>query len=346
MNRAECSRYGLKIGDVLRMVETAVGGMNISTIIEGRYRFPINVRYPRELRDDPEKLKRILVATPRGGLIPLGQVADIELVDGPPVIKSEAGMLLLNIPVDIEPGLDIGSYVQRAQTAIDASLARGELQLPAGYYMEWSGQYELMAQIRKRLMLLIPVTLAIIFVLIYFSMKNVTETLITMLTLPFALIGGVWGVYLLGYNWSVAVAIGFIALAGLAAETGIIMHVFLDIAYKKHRREKGRALTPAELYDAVIEGAVLRVRPKLMTVLTDFIALMPILWATTPGAGPMKRIAIPVIGGVITSAIHTLVLIPVYYTLHKRWEQWRESRRHPAGETYDEEVAEADDPAG
>jgi Cu(I)/Ag(I) efflux system membrane protein CusA/SilA len=161
-------------------------------------------------------------------------------------------------------------------------------------------------------------------------MKSITETLITMCTLPFALIGGVWGMYVMGYNWSVAVAIGFIALAGLAAETGIIMHVYLDLAYKKHRREKGRPLTPKELYDAVIEGAVLRVRPKLMTVLTDFIALMPILWATTPGAGPMKRIAIPVIGGVITSAIHTLVLIPVYYTLHKRWEQWRESRHNDA----------------
>jgi len=167
-------------------------------------------------------------------------------------------------------------------------------------------------------------------------MKNITETLITMVTLPFALIGGVWGMYWLDYNWSIAVAIGFIALAGLAAETGIIMHVYLDLAYKKHRREKGRPLTPQELYEAVIEGAVLRVRPKLMTVLTDFIALMPILWATTPGAGPMKRIAIPVIGGVITSAVHTLVLIPVYYTLHKHWEQWKESRRGGSTESTEE----------
>lgn len=195
--------------------------------------------------------------------------------------------------------------------------------MPAGYYIQWSGQYEFMEQVRERLKIIIPITLAIIFVLIYFNMKNIPETLIIMLTLPFALIGGVWDVYLLGYNWSVAVDIGFIALAGLAAETGIIMHVYLDLAYNKHRKEKGRNLTPDELHTAVIEGAVLRVRPKLMTVLTDFIALMPILWATTPGAGPMKRIAIPVIGGVITSALHTLILIPVYYTLHKRWEQWK-----------------------
>ena len=353
VDREACARYGLKIGDVQRVIESAIGGMNIDMTVEGRYRFPISVRYPRELRDDPEKLKRILIAAPGGSgssapdsilmanmamdgdtaqgmmpqsrLIPLGHVASIEIADGPPMIKSEAGMLLINIPVDIEEDLDIGTYVNRAQAEIDRARADGRLEIPAGYHLKWSGQFEFMEEVRQRLNIIIPITLAIIFILIYFNMKNITETLITMLTLPFALIGGVWGMYWLGYNWSVAVAIGFIALAGLAAETGIIMHVYLDLAYKKHRREQGRALTPTELYDAVIEGAVLRVRPKLMTVLTDFIALMPILWATTPGAGPMKRIAIPVIGGVITSAIHTLVLIPVYYTLYKRWEQWRES---------------------
>ncbi len=323
IDRAECARYGLKVGDVQRMIETAVGGMNVATTVEGRYRFPINVRYPTELRDDPEKLQRILVATPKGNLIPLGQVATLAIEDGPPMIKSEAGLLLVNIPVDIETDVDIGTYVKRAQGAIDRAIARGYLKLPPGYYTEWSGQYQFMREVRERLTVIIPITLAIIFLLIYFNMHNITETLITMLTLPFALVGGVWGLYWLGYNWSIAVAIGFIALAGLAAETGIIMHVYLDLAYKKHRAEKGRDLTPDELHDAVIEGSVLRVRPKLMTVLTDFIALMPILWATTPGAGPMKRIAIPVIGGVITSAIHTLVLIPVYYTLYKRWEQWR-----------------------
>ena len=326
VDRKECARFGLKVGDVQRMVETAIGGMNIDMTVEGRFRFPINVRYPRELRDDPEKLRRILVSTPRDNLIPLGQVARIEIAEGPPMIKSEAGMLLTNIPVDIEEGLDIGTYVKDAQAEIDRARADGRLEIPPGYHLQWSGQYEFMQQVRQRLSFIIPITLAIIYILIYFNMKNVTETLITMFTLPFALIGGVWGMYWLDYNWSVAVAIGFIALAGLAAETGIIMHVYLDLAYKKYRREKGRPLTAKELYDAVVEGAVLRVRPKLMTVLTDFIALMPILWATTPGAGPMKHIAIPIIGGVITSAVHTLVLIPVYYTLYKRWEQWKESK--------------------
>lgn len=342
VRRDECARYGLRVGNVQRIIETAIGGINVSTTIEGRYRFPINVRYPRELRDDLEKLHRVLVATPDGKQVPLGQVAKIEFVDGPSVIKSESGLLVVNIPVDIEPGLDIGSYVTRAQAEIDRASAAGRLMFPAGYYTEWSGQYEFMQQVRQRLNIIVPITLAVIFVLIYFSMKNVTETLITMLTLPFALIGGVWGMYWLGYNWSVAVAIGFIALAGLAAETGIIMHVYLDLAYAKHRNQKGRNLTLAELHTAVIEGAVLRVRPKLMTVLTDFVALMPILWATTPGAGPMKRIAIPVIGGVITSAIHTLVLIPVYYTLYKRWEQWRHSPQFKE-ETHDVHTVHAED---
>jgi len=357
VDRDACARYGLKVGDVQRLVETAIGGINIDMTVEGRYRFPISVRYPRELRDDPEKLERILIAAPRGRaramdvapasaqmtdtgmtmtsamnsmkssgtrLIPLGQVANIEITDGPPRIKSESGMLLTNIPVDIEEGIDIGTYVKNAQAAIDKARSDGRLEIPPGTHMKWSGQFEFMEEVRQRLNIIIPITLALIFVLIYFNMKNIAETLITMFTLPFALIGGVWGMYFLDYNWSIAVAIGFIALAGLAAETGIIMHVYLDLAYKKHRREKGRALTPKELYEAVIEGAVLRVRPKLMTVLTDFIALMPILWATTPGAGPMKRIAVPVIFGVITSAVHTLVLIPVYYTLYKRYEQWKE----------------------
>ena len=327
VNRKECARHGIHVGDVQRMIETAIGGMNIDATVEGRFRFPISVRYPRELRDDPEKLRRILISTPGNKLIPLGQVARIELTDGPPVIKSEAGMLLLNIPVDIEEGVDLGTYVERAQAEIDRAMADGRVNIPPGYHLKWSGQFEFMEAVRQRLMLIVPITLALIFLLIYFNMRNVTETFITMGTLPFALIGGVWGMYWMGYNWSVAVAIGFIALAGLAAETGIIMHVYLDMAYKKHRRATGRPLTSSELYRAVIEGAVLRVRPKLMTVLTDFVALMPIFWATTPGAGPMKRIALPLVGGIITSAVHTLVLIPVYYTLHKRWEQWRESRQ-------------------
>ncbi|MCI0461821.1 MAG: CusA/CzcA family heavy metal efflux RND transporter, partial [Gemmataceae bacterium] len=326
IDRAECARFGLKVGDVQRVIETAIGGMNIATTVEGRSRFPINVRYPRELRDDPEKLKRTLIATPRGQLIPLGQVATIDFVDGPPMVKSENGLLVVNIPVDIEAGLDIGTYVKRAQAAIDKARARGELELPPGYYTAWSGQYQMMERVNQQMWLIIPVTLAIIFLLVYLEMGNLIETLITIVTVAFVLVGGVWGVYLLGYNWSTAVVIGFILLLGVAAETGIIMHVYLDLSYKKHRAEKGRDLTREELHEAVIEGAVLRVRPKMMTVLADLVSLTPILWATGIGSGPMKRIAIPVIGGVITSAIHTLVLIPVYYALYKRWEQWRRRR--------------------
>ncbi|GIW78596.1 MAG: hypothetical protein KatS3mg105_0403 [Gemmatales bacterium] len=326
VDRYKCARHGLKVGDVQRMIETGIGGMTISATVEGRYRFPVIVRYPRELRDDPERLKRTLVATPQGNSIPLGQIADIEFVDGPPVVKSEGGTLLINIPIAIERSIDIGSYVREAQTAIDRAIARGEVRLPAGYYIEWSGQYEMMQQFWRRLLIVGPLTLAVIFLLIYLNMRNIVETAITMLTLPFALIGGIWAMYFWGwydsgqpYSVSVAVVIGFIALAGLAAETGIIMHVYLDLAYRQHRNEKGRRLTQAELEEAVIEGAVLRVRPKLMTVLTDFLALLPVLWMTTAGAEPMKRIAIPLIGGVITSAIHTLVLVPVYYTLYKTW---------------------------
>ncbi|MBW3541954.1 MAG: efflux RND transporter permease subunit, partial [Planctomycetes bacterium] len=327
VNRDECARYGIKVGDVQRMVETAIGGMNIASTVEGRYRFPINVRYPTELRDDPQKLERILVAASQGQLVPLGQLARIELVEGPPMIKSEEGMLLVNIPVDIEAGQDIGTYVKRAQVALERAAATGKLTLPAGYYTEWSGQYEFMEQVREKLALIIPITLAIIFLLIYFEMQNIPETIITMATLPFVLIGGIWGMYWLGYNWSVAVAIGFILLMGVAAETGIIMHVYLNLAYEKHRKEKGRPLTVKELHAAVVEGAVLRVRPKIMTVLADIVSLTPVLWATGVGSGAMKRIAVPVIGGMITSTIHTLVLIPVYYSLYKRWEQWRETRR-------------------
>ncbi|MGH7202777.1 MAG: efflux RND transporter permease subunit, partial [Planctomycetaceae bacterium] len=324
VDRKECARHGLMVGDVQRVIETAIGGMNIATTIEGRYRFPINVRYPRELRDDPQKIGRVLIATPNGELVPLEQVADIELTEGPPMIKSEDGLLVVNVPIDIEADQDIGTYVENAQAVIEQAQAEGRLELPPGYYLEWSGQYEFLQQVRERLTLIIPITLAIIFLLIYFEMGNIPETLITMATLPFVLIGGVWGMYWLGYNMSTAVAVGFILLLGVAAETGIIMHVYLNIAYKKHREEKGRPLTPDELHTAVIDGAVLRVRPKMMTVLVDIVSLTPILFATGVGSGTMKRIAVPVIGGMVTSTIHTLVLIPVYYTLYKRWEQWRE----------------------
>lgn len=316
INRKECARYGLTIEDVQQVIETAIGGRNITQIIEGRYRFPLNVRYPQELRDDPEKIKRTLVFTPGMEQIPLGQLAKIELTNGPPMIKSENGLLLVNIPVDLEAGVDIGSYVKKAQTVIDQAIAQGRLILPSGYYFTWSGQYQFMEEVNKRLSLIIPVTLVLIFILIYFSMENIIETLIIMTTLPFALVGGIWFLYFLGYNWSTAVSIGFIALAGLAAETGIIMLVYLDLAYKKSLSSV-KTLTEKDLKDAIIEGAVMRVRPKMMTVMTTIMGMLPIMWVTGVGSGPMKRMAAPMIGGLVTSTALTLVLIPIFYSIYK-----------------------------
>ncbi|MFQ5714902.1 MAG: efflux RND transporter permease subunit [Candidatus Scalinduaceae bacterium] len=316
INRKECARYGLTVDDVQQVIETAIGGKNITQTIEGRYRFPVNVRYPSELRDDPEKIKRTLVFTPGMEQIPLEQLADIELTNGPPMIKSENGLLLVNIPVDLEAGVDIGSYVKNAQTVINRAIEQGNLTLPSGYYFAWSGQYQFMEEVNKRLKTIIPVTLVLIFILIYFSMQNIIETLIIMVTLPFALVGGIWYIYFLGYNWSTAVSIGFIALAGLAAETGIIMLVYLDLAHKKYI-SPGRALTEKSLKDTIIEGAVMRVRPIMMTVMTTIMGLLPIMWAMGVGSGPMKRMAAPMIGGLVSSAVLTLVLVPVFYSIYK-----------------------------
>ena len=325
VDRETCGRYGLTVGDVQDVIETAIGGMKVTTAIHGRERIPVNVRYPRELRDDPVRLGRTLVATPGGLQIPLEQLATISIEDGPPGIKSENGLLLTNVPMDLQPGVDIGSYVKRAQRAIDDAVAAGEVEIPVGTYYLWSGQYQLMEEVRSKLVAIVPVVLALIGVLIYFNTKNVTETLITMVTLPFALIGGVWLLYWLDYDLSVAVAVGFIALAGLAAETAILMHVYLDIAYRK-RAGEDEALTGSGLRDAILEGAVHRVRPKMMTVVTTILALVPIMWATGAGAGPMKRMAAPMIGGLVTSTLHTLVLIPVYYAMFHEWRARRAAR--------------------
>lgn len=316
IDRKECARYGLTIEEVQEVIETAIGGMNISQTIEGRYRFPINVRYPPEFRDDPEKVKRMLVFTPDKGQIPMGQLADIELLNGPDMIKSENGLFLANIPVDLKSGVDIGSYVKRANETINKEISQGRLTLPSGYYLSWSGQYQFIEEVNKRLKIIVPITLVLIFILIYFSMKDIIETLMIMVTLPFALVGGIWFMYLLGYNWSTAVSIGFIALAGLAAETGIIMLVYLDLAYKKCAYTEIK-LTEKELNNAIVEGAVMRVRPKLMTVMTTIMGLVPIMWSTGVGADPMKRMAAPMIGGLITSTALTLILIPVLYAIYK-----------------------------
>ena len=319
IRRQDLARHGLTVAQVQEVIEVAVGGKPITYTIEGRYRFPVNVRYPRELRDDPQKLARVLVATPLGEQVPLGQLTDIHVSAGPPVVKSENGLLLANVPVDLDADVDIGTYVARAEAAIAAARRRGELVFPPGSYHEWSGQFQMMRAVRKKLMLIVPVTLAIIFLLLYLNMRDFGEAVITMVTLPFALIGGFWLMHALGYHMSVAVGVGFIALAGLAAETAVIMHVYLELSYGKKVAEHGQVLTRAQLHEAVEEGAVLRVRPKMMTVMTTILGLLPIMWAAGTGAGPMKRMAAPMIGGLVSSTIHTLVLIPVYYALYKQW---------------------------
>ena len=314
IKRKECARYGLTIDEVQDVIQSAIGGMNVSQTVEGLYRFNINVRYPREMRDNPESLKRILIPTPTGQQIPITQVADIVIKTGPPAIKSENAMRQAIVYVDLKGGQDVGSYVNRVKPMVDK-----EIKLPAGYYLNWSGQYEYMQAVRKQLLFSGIVVLILILILIYFSIKNIADTIIIVITLSFALVGGFWFVYLFDFNTSVAVWVGFIALGGLAAETSIIMHVYLDISYEK-RLKGGQPMTKELIHEGIIEGAVLRVRPKMMTVMTTILALVPIMWMTGAGSQPMMRIAAPMIGGLITSTVHTLLLIPAYYAIVKEVE--------------------------
>lgn len=313
INRREAARYGLTVGDVQDVIQSAIGGMNVSYTVEGLERYPINVRYSRELRDSIEKLKRIIVPTPTGAQIPISQVADIQIHKGPPVIKSENARMTGWIYVDLV-GIDVGTYVKRAKEAISK-----ELRMPEGYSIVWSGQYEYMERANKKLKKVVPITLVIIFLLLYFNFKNITESIIVMLSLPFSLVGGFWFIYLLGYNMSVAVGVGFIALAGVAAETGVIMLIYLDHSYKA-RKERGEMKTLKNLYDAIMEGAVDRVRPKMMTVIAIMAGLMPILWGHGTGSQVMKRIAAPMVGGMVSSTILTLLVIPTIYYLWRSIE--------------------------
>ncbi len=311
IRRGEIARYGLTVDDVLETIMSAVGGMNITYTVEGLERYPVNLRYQRELRDNLESLKRVLVSSPTGARIPLAQLCDFSIHKGPALIKTENARKTAWIYVDIA-GVDVGSFVKEAKKIVDESV-----DLPAGYSMAWSGQYEYMQKARKTLSAIVPITLLVILVLLYLHFKNLTEALIVMGSLPFALVGGIWLLFGLGYNISVAVIVGFIALAGLAAETGVVMLVYLDEAFERKRKE-GRMNTTADLRDAVMEGAVERVRPKLMTVATTLIGLLPVMYGTETGSQVMKRIAAPMVGGLISSAILTLVIIPAIYDLIKR----------------------------
>jgi Cu(I)/Ag(I) efflux system membrane protein CusA/SilA len=304
--RDEAARYGLTVGDVQDVIMSAIGGMNITQTVEGLERYPVNLRYSRELRDNLPALQRVLIPTPTGTQIPLSYVADFSLVQGPPVIKSENARTSSWIYVDIR-GIDVGTYVSRAKKVVEE-----RIDLPDGYSLIWSGQYEYMQRAKERLKLVIPITLLIIFLLLYLNFKNIQESLIVMLSLPFSVVGGVWIIYLLGYNLSVAVGVGFIALAGVAAETGVIMLIYLDHAYKD-RISRGEMNNIADLYGAVLEGAVERVRPKMMTVAAIMAGLLPIMWGHGTGSEVMRRIAAPMIGGMVSSTVLTLVVLPVIY---------------------------------
>ena len=314
IKREEAARYGLTVGDIQDIIMTAVGGMNVTQTVEGLERYPVNMRYGSELRDTPEKLRRILVPTPTGTQVPITQVADIRIVKGPPSIKSENARKNAWIYVDIR-GIDVGTYVKMAQQAV-----REKVKLPPGYSMVWSGQYEYMVRAQKRLMIVVPMTLVIIFLLLYFNFKNITESLIVMLSVPFSLTGGLWFMYLLGYDMSVAVGVGFIALAGVAAETGVVMLIYLDLSYKKFKAKYGEKFNREHLYEAIEEGAALRVRPKMMTVIAIMAGLMPIMWSHGTGSQVMKRIAAPMVGGMVSATILTLIVVPAIYGLWKGWK--------------------------
>lgn len=318
IDRIAVARYGLTVQDVQDVIVSAMGGTNVTHTVEGLERYPVNVRYPRELRDSRAALERTLIATPTGAQVPIGHLADIEVHKGPPVVKSENARRTAWIYVDLA-GIDVGTYVGRAKTAVAEQVS-----FPPGYSVVWSGQYEYMQEAAARLRLLIPAAIGVIFVLLYLHFGNAVESSIVMLSLPFALVGGIWLLWLLdavaamtggdAYNLSVAVYVGFIALGGLAAETGVVMLVYLDEAYTRLRAE-GRIRTPHDVRLAIVEGAVMRVRPLLMTVCTTLIGLLPIMWGTATGSQAMKRIAAPMVGGLISATVLTLVIIPVIYEI-------------------------------
>ena len=314
-DRREIARYGLRIGDVQQVVASALGAETITTTVEGRERYSVSLRYPRDVRSDPQAIaKEVLVPLSRGASIPLGQIAKVSLVRGPASIRTENAQLAAYIFVDARER-DLGSYVADAKTAVTSSV-----KFPAGYYVVWSGQFEFYERAKKRLAIVVPLTLAIIVLLLYLNFRRMTETLIVMLSLPFALVGGLWLMWWMGFNLSVAVAVGFIALAGVAAETGVIMLIYLDHALEARRGQavvQGRNLSRQELYAAIMEGAVERVRPKMMTVVAIMAGLLPILWSTGTGSEVMQRIAVPMIGGMVSSTVLTLVVIPAVYALVK-----------------------------
>ncbi|MBI4484811.1 MAG: efflux RND transporter permease subunit [Acidobacteria bacterium] len=310
VKRDQIARYGLSIQDVEMVIESAIGGANVTTTIEGRERFPVNVRYQRYYRSDLNEIKRTLISTPSGAQIPIAQVADITTSTGPTVIRTEQAQLLGYVYVDVADR-DIGGYVEEAKQVVNTMVP-----LPEGYTLQWSGQYEYMMRAAERLKIVIPVTLLIVMVLLYFNTRNLMKIAIVLLSVPFSLVGAFWLLYLLGYNMSIAVWVGIIALAGVDAEIGVVMLLYLDLAYERLKRE-GKTTSLADLHRAAIEGAEMRLRPIVMTVSAILMGLLPIMWSAGAGADVMKRIAAPMVGGVITAAALALLVYPAIFALWK-----------------------------
>jgi Cu(I)/Ag(I) efflux system membrane protein CusA/SilA len=314
VDRAAAARYGIRVGDIQQIIETAVGETVLTTTIEGRRRFPVRVRYAPKYRADADALGRVLVAAANGAQIPLSQVARIEHARGPAMISSENGLLIATVLINVQ-GRDVGGFVAEARQAV----AR-EVSLPAGYYVGWSGRWENQEHARQRLQVVVPIVLVIIFVLLYFTYHSVLEAAHVLLAVPFALTGGVYLLWLLGYNFSVAVWVGFIALFGTAVQTGVVMVIYLEDAVARRRQAMGGTLTRSALREAVVDGALLRLRPKVMTVSTVIAGLLPIMWSTRVGAEVMKPLATPVLGGMVSSLLHVLIVTPVLFC-------WLQERR-------------------
>jgi Cu(I)/Ag(I) efflux system membrane protein CusA/SilA len=317
LKRSELARYGLSVADAQNVIMSAIGGENVTTTVEGRARYPVNVRYPREMRDNIENLGQVLVSTPSGSQIPISQIAGIKRTTGPSMIRDENGMLAGYVFVDLSSN-DIGGYVTHAKRVV-----RDTLSLPAGYSLVWSGQYENMLRVRERLKIVVPITLFLIFALLYMNTKSAMKASIVMLAVPFSLIGAVWLMWILNYNISIAAWVGMIALMGLDAETGVFMLLFLDLSYDEAKR-KGLLRSKLELVEAIIHGAVKRIRPKMMTVSAAFMGLMPIMWSIGAGSDMMKRVVAPMAGGLATSFAMELLVYPAIYYLWK----WHTEVRH------------------
>jgi Cu(I)/Ag(I) efflux system membrane protein CusA/SilA len=325
-DRAQLARYGLTVGDVQNMIAMALGAEPVTTTVEGRERYTVSLRYPRDLRSDPQAIAtQVLVPVGDGAIVPLGQIAKVAPARGPATIRTENAQLAVYVYVDLR-GRDIGGYVADAQKTVAS-----QVKFPPGYYVTWSGQFEYMERAKARLQIVVPVTVLIIFLLLYLNFRRVTESLVVMLSVPFSLVGGLWLMWWLGFNLSVAVAVGFIALAGVAAETGVVMLIYLDHALEELRTERARAGAPFKREDldaAIMTGAVERVRPKMMTVAAIMAGLLPIMWSHGTGAEVMQRIAVPMIGGMISSTLLTLIVIPSIYAVVKGWSLRAPAAKH------------------